>query len=70
MEVVLEVLPDLQRGRALEDGAELVEEYRSSLTLSGYIEVIGRLSVEGEGDGYQLCRQCIGARGLGVKVTT
>ncbi len=70
MEVVLEVLPDLQRGRALEDGAELVEECRSSLALSGYVEVIGRLSVEGEGDGYQLCCQRIGARGLGVKVTT
>ena len=67
MEVVLEVLPDLQRGRALEDGAELVEECRSGLTLSGHVEVIGRLSVEGEGDGYQLCRQRIGARGLGVE---
>ena len=67
MEVVLEVLPDLQRGRALEDGAELVEECRSGLTLSGYVEVIGRLSVEGEGDGYQLCCQRIGARGLGVE---
>ena len=67
MEVVLEVLPDLQRGRALEDGAELVKECRSGLTLSGYVEVIGRLSVESEGDGYQLCRQRIGARGLGVE---
>ena len=67
VEVVLEVLPDLQRGRALEDGAELVEECRSSLALSGYVEVIGRLSVEGEGDGYQLCCQRIGARGLGVE---
>ena len=67
VEVVLEVLPDLQRGRALEDGAELVEECRSGLTLSGYIEVIGRLSAESEGDGYQLCRQRIGARGLGVE---
>ena len=52
MEIVLEVLPDLQRGRALEDGAELVEECRSGLALSGYVEVIGRLSVKGEGDGY------------------
>ena len=67
MEVVLEVLPDLQRGRALEDRAELVEECRSSLALSGYVKVIGRLSVEGEGDGYQFCRQRIGARGLGVE---